>query len=50
MRTLRYLPLVAFAGVDGFAMFLPYAFLVFSVAFAVQRMRTQPQPVPAQVY
>lgn len=47
MRTLNYLPLVAVAGVDGFAMFLPYVALVFAAAYVVSRIRPQPQAVPA---
>jgi hypothetical protein len=39
MRTLRYLPLVALAGVDGFAMFLPYAVIVFAGTYMVARLR-----------
>jgi hypothetical protein len=39
MRTLRYLPLVALAGVDGFAMFLPYAALLCMAAYMVARVR-----------
>ena len=45
MRTLRYLPLVAFAGVDGFAMFLPYLAFVGLVAYVVSLVKGHPQPV-----
>jgi hypothetical protein len=46
MRTLRYLPLVALAGVDGFAMFLPYMGLVLMVAYVVSLIKGNAQPVP----
>jgi hypothetical protein len=46
MRTLRYLPLVALAGVDGFAMFLPYLGFVLLVAYVVSLVKGHPQPVP----
>jgi hypothetical protein len=39
MRTLRYLPLVALAGVHGFAMFLPYAAVICIAAYTVSRVR-----------
>jgi len=45
MRTLRYLPLVTIAGVDGFALFLPYLGLVGAAAFVLACVRPQPQPV-----
>ncbi|MGB7158691.1 MAG: hypothetical protein WBD40_11530 [Tepidisphaeraceae bacterium] len=46
MRTLRYLPLVALAGVDGFVMFVPYLLLVGAAAVVIGRVRSQPlQPV-----
>jgi len=45
MRTLRYLPLVTVAGVDGFALFLPYLGLVCAAAFVVTCVRPQPQLV-----
>jgi hypothetical protein len=46
MQTLRYLPLVAVAGVHGFAMFLPYAALLLAAAYVVARVKRPPQPVP----
>ncbi len=46
MRTFRYLPLVAFAGVDGFVMFVPYLVLVGVAALVVDRIKSQqPQPI-----
>lgn len=50
MRTLRYLPLVTLAGIDGFALFLPYLLLVATIAYVVDRLKTQPDiPAPATV-
>ena len=46
MKTLRYLPLVAFAGVDGFAMFVPYLGFVLLTAYVVSLVKGPPQPVP----
>lgn len=46
MRTLRYLPLVAFAGLDGFVLFVPYLALVGAAAVVMGRIKSQPQPVP----
>ena len=45
MRTLRYLPLAAFAGVDGFVMFVPYLALIGAAAILINRAKPQPQPV-----
>lgn len=48
MRTLRYLPLVTVAGVDGFALFLPYLMVVVVAAYAAERVRAQPvTPAPS---
>ena len=45
MQTLRYLPLAALAGVQGFAMFLPYLALICAAAFVSSRFKgAQPQP------
>jgi hypothetical protein len=53
MRTLRYLPFVALAGVHGFALFLPYLMLIVAAAYVAERMRAQPQaparPAPVPV-
>ena len=49
MRTLRYLPFVAVAGVHGFALFLPYLMLIVAAAYVAERIRTQPLPTPAPV-
>jgi hypothetical protein len=49
MRTLRYLPLVALAGVHGFALFLPYLMLIVAGAYVAERVRTQPPPMPLPV-
>jgi hypothetical protein len=53
MRTLRYLPFVALAGVHGFALFLPYLMLIVAAAYVVERRRAQPQaparPAPVPV-
>jgi len=43
MRTLRYLPLAAFAGVDGFVMFIPYMALVGAAAMLIARLRPDRQ-------
>ena len=46
MKTLRYLPLVALAGVDGFVLFVPYLVLVGVAAIVVSRAKSsQAQPV-----
>ena len=44
MRTLRYLPLVAFAGVDGFVLFVPYLALIGAAAIVLNRAKAQPAP------
>jgi hypothetical protein len=49
MRAVRYLPLVFLVGIDGFAMFAPYAMAVLACAYAVRVVRSQPQPVPIPV-
>jgi len=49
MRTLRYLPFVALAGVHGFALFLPYLMLIVAAAYVAERLRTQPSATPAPV-
>jgi hypothetical protein len=43
MRTLCYLPLATIAGVDGFALFLPYLLLVAAIACVADWVRTQPR-------
>jgi hypothetical protein len=47
MQALRFLPLVVVAGVDGFAMFLPYLAVVCAAAFVVGRIKSRQQPVAA---
>ena len=47
MRTLRYLPLVALAGVHGFAMFLPYAAVICMAAYTISRLRLALAPAVA---
>jgi hypothetical protein len=49
MRTLRYLPFVALAGVHGFALFLPYLMLIVVAGYVAERMRAQPPATPAPV-
>ena len=50
MQTLRYLPLVAVAGVHGFALFVPYLALICAAAFVASRVKAAlPQPAPAAV-
>ena len=34
MKAIRFLPLVFLVGIDGFAMFAPYALLVMMIAYA----------------
>ena len=45
MKAIRFLPLVFLVGVDGFAMFAPYALLVMTVAYLASRARSQPAPI-----
>ncbi|HEV2296273.1 MAG TPA: hypothetical protein VGR35_20680 [Tepidisphaeraceae bacterium] len=50
MRTLRYLPLVAVAGVDGFVLFVPYLALIGAAAIVIRHVKSsepQAQPVAA---
>ena len=47
MRSLRFLPLVFVAGADGFAMFIPYMLLVWTIAFVVERSRMNLRPAAA---
>jgi len=49
MRTLRYLPFVALAGVHGFALFLPYLMLIVAAAYVAERVRPEPPATPAPV-
>ena len=49
MQTLRYLPLVALAGVDGFVMFVPYLGVVLAAAYLAARLKHPPQPVAVHV-
>jgi hypothetical protein len=49
MRTLRYLPFVALAGVHGFALFLPYLMLIVAAAYVVERVKAQAPPAPVPV-
>jgi hypothetical protein len=39
VRTLRYVPLVFFVGIDGFAMFAPYVVMLFLTGYVVARLR-----------
>jgi hypothetical protein len=48
MRSLRFLPLVFVAGVDGFAMFIPYLLLIWMLAITLDR-KSQPNAVPAAI-
>jgi len=47
MKAIRFLPLVFLVGIDGFAMFAPYAVLVMMVAYVIGRGRAQAQLIPA---
>jgi hypothetical protein len=44
MRSLRFLPLVFVAGVDGFAMFIPYMLFVWTIALVVERTKMTLRP------
>jgi hypothetical protein len=45
MQTLRFLPLAAFAGVEGFVLFVPYLVLVTAAAIILERARVRLVPV-----
>lgn len=47
MRTLRFLPLVTIAGVDGFVLFIPYLALIGVAAVVIGHVKPQPVPVAA---
>jgi len=49
MKAIRFLPLVFLVGIDGFAMFAPYALLVITVAYVAGRARAQGQLIPVRV-
>jgi hypothetical protein len=49
MKAILFLPLAYIVGVDGFAMFAPYALFVMTAAYLLSRPRTLPQPVPAPI-
>jgi hypothetical protein len=46
MRALHFMPLVLVAGIDGFALFVPYLALVGAAAVLLGRFKPRPQPVP----
>lgn len=48
MQTLRFLPLVVLAGVDGFVLFVPYLALIGAAAVVMNRVKSQPQPIPVR--
>jgi hypothetical protein len=49
MRAIRFLPLVFLVGIDGFAMFAPYAVLILMLGYVAGRMRSQSQMIPLPV-
>ena len=49
MRAIRFLPLVFLVGIDGFAMFAPYAVLILMLGYIAGRVRSQSQLIPLPV-
>lgn len=50
MKAILFLPLAYLVGVDGFAMFAPYALLVLTVGYIATSRATgrRPRPVPVR--
>ncbi len=49
MKAIRFLPLVFLVGIDGFAMFAPYALLVMTLAYLAGRGKQAAQLIPVRV-
>ena len=47
MQTLRFLPLVVLAGVDGFVLFVPYLALIGAAAVVMNHFKRDAEPLPA---
>ncbi len=45
MKAILFLPLAFLVGIDGFAMFAPYALMVMTIAYVASRPRPQAAPV-----
>lgn len=49
MKALQFMPLVLLAGVDGFALFVPYLALIGAAAVVMNRSKAQPAAIPAAI-
>ena len=49
MKLLRYLPLAFFSGIHGFALFAPYATVVFALELSMRKYRTAPRTAPVMM-
>jgi hypothetical protein len=49
MKHIRWIPLAFLAGVDGFAIFAPYAALMMALAFVLERRQRRAALVPVPV-